>query len=216
MFKVITILFIQIFLILGCTSNQMVSFNNEELFRISNKKDNILLKVIDFDSVEPLIGANIIIANGNKENTSTDIDGIAYITKGITRNIKISYIGYKTINFIIEDSTIDNVLIKMKAEEFTGNFEYAFSPDKNDAKRDISNGIIQIYKDINDSTKDIAINLSSKYGFKFSYPDEVIMILNVEEYNNTVIRFLEKRNGINWYERFKTELDARIKENYKK
>jgi hypothetical protein len=215
MFKVITILFIQIFLISSCTSNQVVSFNNEELFRISNKKNNILLKVIDFDSSEPLVGANIIITN-NKLDTYTDIDGIAYIPKENNENIKISYIGYKAINFIVEEQTIDNILIKMKADEFTGNFEYAFSQDQNDARRDISNGIIQIYKDINDSTKNIAKNLASKYGFKFNYPDEIIMILNVEEYNNTVIKFLEKRNGTNWYERFNTELDARIKEDYKK
>ena len=100
----------------------------------------------------------------------------------------------------------------MNVEEYSFG-EYAFSVDRYDANRDISNGIIQIYKDINDSNKEISKNLASKYGFKFNYPDEVIMILNVEEYNNTVIKFLEKRNGTNWYERFKNELMHIIQEN---
>ena len=215
MYKIITILFIQIVLMLSCTSNQVISFNNEELFRIANKKNNILLKVINFDSAEPLIGSNIIFENNNTLNTSTDFDGIAYLPKGIIGNIKISHIGYQSVNFEIEDISVDNILIKMKAEELTGNIEYAFSLDKNDARRDISNGIIQIYKDINDSTKNIVTNLASKYGFKFNYPREVIMILDVEEYNNTVINFLEKRNGANWYDRFNAELEERIKENNK-
>ena len=104
----------------------------------------------------------------------------------------------------------------MNVEEYSFG-EYAFSVDRYDANRDISNGIIQIYKDINDSNKEISENLASKYGFKFNYPDEVIMILNVEEYNNTVVKLKKemaltgmKDLKMSWMQEFKKI----IKNNY--
>ena len=84
----------------------MVSFNNEQLFGIKFKKDRVLLKVVDFDTSEPLIGANISIPNTDLEIASTNIDGLTDIPKGISGNITISYIGYKSINFEIDDSSV--------------------------------------------------------------------------------------------------------------
>ena len=196
-------------------TTKLKNYIYKNLDGIKFKKDRVLLKVVDFDTSEPLIGANISFPNTDLEIAPTNIDGLTDIPRGISGNITISYIGYKSTNFEIDDSSVYNILVKMNVEEYSFG-EYAFSVDRYDANRDISNGIIQIYKDINDSNKEISKNLASKYGFKFNYPDEVIMILDVEEYNNTVVKYLEKRNGTNWYERFKNELDARINENYKK
>jgi hypothetical protein len=210
--KYLSLFFTLILFMPSCCSTEFISFNSDQLSKLSVKRNKILLKVIDIDTAEPLIGANITIANNKAENTSTDFDGLAYISKGTIGNITLSYIGYNSVNFELNNHLIENILVKMKAEDYIGTTHYLFSKDKNDAKRDISNGIIQIYEDINDSTGVIKNNLSNKYGFNYSYPNINIMILDVDEYNQEVIKYLEKRNGSNWYARFKSELTARIRE----
>jgi hypothetical protein len=214
--KFLSLFFILTLFISSCSSTEFISFNNEQLSKVSVKKNKILLKVIDIDTVEPLIGANIIITNNKAENTSTDVDGLAYISKGTIGNITVSYIGFNSVNFELNDVSIENILIRMKAMEFTGIVHYIFSKNRNDAKRDISMGIIQIYEDINDYTELIKNNLSKKYGFKYDYPDLNVMILDVDEYNQEVIKYLEKRNGSNWYDRFKSELATKIREKFNK
>jgi hypothetical protein len=210
------------FLIIGfllfipsCSSTQLVTFNDRELIQTNNGRNGVIIKVIDFDTSEPLIGANITILGSDLKNIPTNYEGIAFLTKGIIGNIKISFIGYETVKFAILDTSIDNILVRMKTDNIMVT-EYAFMLDKDDAKKDISNGIIQLYQVLDDSTQLIYKELASKYGFKFNYPDGVFMIIDVEEYNNTVIKFLENRNGTNWYERFENELNARIAENSKK
>ena len=209
-------LFFIIFFIPSCASIEFITFDSDQLSKLFVKGNKILLKVIDIDTAEPLIGANIIVSYNKADNTSTDIDGLAYISKGTIGNITVSYIGYTSVNFELNNRSIENILVKMKPEDFSGMYHYLFSKDKNDAKRDISKGIIQIYEDINDSTEVIKNNLSKKYGFKYTYPDLNIMILDVDGYNQEVINYLEKRNGSNWYERFNSELTARIKEEFNK
>lgn len=215
--KFLSLFFVLILFLPGCSSTEFISFNSDQLSKLSVKRDKILLKVIDIDTTEPLIGANITIANNKAENTSTDIDGLAYISKGTIGNITLSYVGYSSVNFELNNYSTENILVKMKVDMYEGRIiHYLFSMKKNDAKRDISKGIIQIYEDINDSTEVIKNILSKKYGFKYSYPDINIMILDVNGYNQEVIKYLEKRNGSNWYVRFKSELAARIREKFNK
>lgn len=214
--KFLSLFFILTLIIPSCSSTEFISFNNEQLSKVSVKKNKILLKVIDIDTAEPLIGANIIITNNKAGNTSTDVDGLAYISKGTIGHITVSYIGFSSANFELDNRPIENILVKMKPEDYSGMSHYLFSKDKNDAIRDISKGIIQIYEDINDSTEVIKNNLSKKYGFKYTYPDLNIMILDVDGYNQEVINYLENRNGSNWYDRFKSELEAKIREKFNK
>ncbi|OQA69022.1 MAG: hypothetical protein BWY38_00664 [Ignavibacteria bacterium ADurb.Bin266] len=209
------IFFILIFLFLSCSQKQLVTFNSEELTGIKIQSDRIILKVIDHDTAEPLIGANINFTNSDIEIAPTNINGLTFIPTGFIGNIKVSYMGYKSTSFEIKSNSLNNILVRMVKEEFIVT-EYVFIRDKNDAKKDLSSGIIQIYENIYDSTQVIKENLAKKFGFKYNYPSESIMILNVDEYNQEVIKFLEKRNGSNWYERFKSELDSRINEKFKK
>ena len=141
-------LFFIIFFLSSCASTEFIAYDSDQLSKLSPKANKILLKVIDVKTEEPLIGVNIIVSNNKTENISTDFDGLAYISKGTIGNITVSYIGYSSVNFELNNRSLENILVKMKPEDYSGMYHYLFSKDKNDAKRDLSKGIIQIYEDL--------------------------------------------------------------------
>ncbi len=59
--------------------------------------------------------------------------------------------------------------------------------------------------------KSITEKVATKYGLKVYWPEEVYMIVSVDQYNDTKIKYLEKQNGKDWYPRFLKDLEIALK-----
>ena len=90
--------------------------DHKQMSQFSTGKDKITFIVLDYDTDEPLIGAEIYSFNLKKFLATTDIDGIAITHKGLDGNIEVSYIAYYPICFKLDDKSIDSVLLWMKPE----------------------------------------------------------------------------------------------------
>jgi hypothetical protein len=93
---------------------------------------------------------------------------------------------------------------------------YQDSPDYNyiSAKLDIRNGSIKLIHTgfRNTSSKDKEIDeVADKYGFKNSYigyDTTKQIIAGISNYNEVMEAYLKVRNGINWREKYQTEVDS--------
>ena len=92
------------------------------LFHWQSFSQTIRGTIKDAASSQPLIGANIILENGN--GTATDIDG-KYIIKTDpgTYNVVFKYIGYKDITKKItlkkEESIVVNINLELNSEQLS-------------------------------------------------------------------------------------------------
>lgn len=73
-------------------------------------QNNNSYKVIDAYTEEPLVGAAVI---AGQLGSYTDSKGF-FMLDNRTTEVEISYIGYETINCILQDLLVDDILIKMK------------------------------------------------------------------------------------------------------
>ena len=162
----------------------------------------------DIDTKEVLVGANIII-EGTATGVATDIEGKFNLsTLSDTTIIKISYVGYTSIIDTVIFNNISPLHLEyaLKAENYiTDDFGIWLSKDS--AIRDVASNHYYIYESFDDSLKSSTNQLAAEYGFEFKWFGERGYVLSVKDYNDYVIKELEKRNGINWYESFKNKLN---------
>jgi hypothetical protein len=174
-----------------------------------NYKQNIMGSIYDSKTNKPVVGANVVIVD-SKEGVSTNGDGNFILSLNPGKYIlRVSCIGFKNLidTISITNNNKMNVL-RYGLEEYTMEIsEVAFCLSKEAAIRDISQKQYCIYIHWpSDSMQSIAKKVALKYGFTICWPEGVFYLYNVGDYNETMIKYLENRNGENWYENYLEDL----------
>ena len=99
--------------------------------------------LIDEDTKKVIPFANIVFNSKDYKGTSTDIDGVFYVTSKI-ENITISYIGYETRVLKVSNIKTQFIKLKQKTSELD---EVVINNSENRAHRIIRNAVSN--KDIN-------------------------------------------------------------------
>jgi len=91
-------------------------------FAVSGQTGTIRTLVIDDETGETLIGANVLI-DGTMQGSITDLDGVAMINNlnPSTYNIKVSYISYQTTTISdvnVEPNKVNSLTIRLKSVNF--------------------------------------------------------------------------------------------------
>ena len=179
-----------------------------------NNKQTVYGIVLDSKTKEPVLGANILIANLN-DGVTSDENG------NFTLSLNPGQVCIKNILHWI-DSLIDTINItgnnnkflryELESTEIKVIEEKVFVLTKEVAQKDISQKRYRIFIVEYDQTiRNITEKVAKKYGFKVYWPDDVYMIVTVDQYNKTMIKYLEKLNGKDWYSRFNKDLDIALK-----
>ena len=170
--------------------------------------------IIDGKTKEPLVGANVLILNLN-DGVSSDKSGSFYLFLNPGKYVlKISCIGYNSLIDTINITNHNNKFLRYELEstEIKVIEEKVFVLTKEVAQKDISQKRYRIFIVEYDQTiRNITEKVAKKYGFKVYWPDDVYMIVTVDQYNKTMIKYLEKLNGKDWYSRFNKDLDIALK-----
>ena len=86
------------------------------IFSISAFSQNLTIKgkVLDSETLRPLLSANLIIVDKNI-GTATENDGSFILSGNISSNdiLKISYVGYSTQEISLKDKDLQNLTIKL-------------------------------------------------------------------------------------------------------
>jgi hypothetical protein len=181
------------------SSLAQTKFGNEQIIQYSSNKSKITFEIIDFDSNEPLIGANLYSKDGNQLLGQTDLYGIVVIDKQISNRFYAKYIGYDSLDFLI-DNNIDCIIVRLIPSEL--NYGFVIDPYKNyslnksislEAVKDLGSKKIQLYSQTKPTNEQI--ELANNYGFKFLNNNEksgnYIFI-----YNEEVLNYLNKKYQI--------------------
>lgn len=173
--------------------------------------------IIDGKTKEPLVGANVLILNLN-DGVSSDKSGSFYLFLNPGKYVlKISCIGYNSLIDTINITNHNNKFLRYELEEIEirGTEEKVFVLTKEAALKDISKKQYRIFiAEYDDSIRTIIEKVAVNYGFKVYWPDDVYMIITVDQYNDTMIKYFEKQNGKGWYSRFIKDLDIALKRKY--
>jgi hypothetical protein len=161
----------------------------------------------DMESLENLTGCTIQII-GSEIGAATNLDGEFKLLSPFDPTIiQVSYLGYNSVIDTLEfQSTLTiNLEIKLK-KQYKEIDEIVITPSlltpKQKAIDDIAKKHIYLYEKFEDTNKIIDKKLAFKYGFEYQNGDTSLM----KSYNDYMIKYLEKRNGKNWYQKFKIEL----------
>lgn len=179
-----------------------------------NNKQTVYGIVLDSKTKEPVLGANILIANLNDGVTSDENGNFTLSLNPGKYVLKISYIGYDSLIDTINITGNNNKFLRYELEstEIKVIEEKVFVLTKEVAQKDISQKRYRIFIVEYDQTiRNITEKVAKKYGFKVYWPDDVYMIVTVDQYNKTMIKYLEKLNGKDWYSRFNKDLDIALK-----
>ena len=179
-----------------------------------NNKQTVYGIVLDSKTKEPVLGANILIANLNDGVTSDENGNFRLSLNPGKYVLKISYIGYDSLIDTINITGNNNKFLRYELEstEIKVIEEKVFVLTKEVAQKDISQKRYRIFIVEYDQTiRNITEKVAKKYGFKVYWPDDVYMIVTVDQYNKTMIKYLEKLNGKDWYSRFNKDLDIALK-----
>jgi len=171
--------------------------------------------VRDKDTKEILVGANVII-EGTTVGVATDIEGKFKLPiVSDTTIIKISFISYKSLvdTVIFNNHTTLKKEFEVSAEDLNIISDDVIWLSKDSAIRDIKNNHYYIYERFDDSLETVVNNLASEYGFSFKWFEKEPWRFVVNEYNDYVIKVLEKRNGISWFESFQIKLNQILHKN---
>ena len=179
-----------------------------------NNKQTVYGIVLNSKTKEPVLGANILIANLNDGVTSDENGNFRLSLNPGKYVLKISYIGYDSLIDTINITGNNNKFLRYELEsaEIKVIEEKVFVLTKEVAQKDISQKRYRIFIVEYDQTiRNITEKVAKKYGFKVYWPDDVYMIVTVDQYNKTMIKYLEKLNGKDWYSRFNKDLDIALK-----
>lgn len=160
------------------------------------KTGTIRGKIIDVETLEPLIAANVIIEYTTL-GAATDVEGNFIIAKVPTGSYKlvITYVGYEKTTlgpFEIKADTDLNITVSLETSWGKLSAE--------DAWEDINKGVIQIYLCGWPLYTKKNTELAEKYGFIIACTGCEPM--NTARYDSVMIDYLKTRNGDNWYEEF--------------
>ena len=168
------------------------------IIQLATGKDNITFTVLDYETNEPLIGAEIYSFNLKKVLATTDIDGVAITENELVGNLEVSYIAYYSICFKLDDKSIDSIQLWMKPSPLNlgdGVVDLdtnTVSPSENgkiDSEQDLIDNKIQLL--INSEPTEEQFIYAKNHNFKFKIWQGSKRYR--EAYNAVVIDFLNKK-----------------------
>ena len=167
--------------------------NDDQIIQLSTGKDKLIFNVVDSDDGEPLISAKIYSFNKKDNIAYTDINGNAEIEKGIPGSFEVSFIGYKSACFKIQDETIDSISVKLKIEVhltddymvYNAEYDSACKSAKELAKYETKKGNVYLYykNEPSDEQQDFAKGHSFYFKPWKGKFDEAMEIFNTEVIN---------------------------------
>ncbi len=173
------------------TSKQIVQYNTG--------RSDIIFNLIDFDSNEPLIGADILSRDSNKSLAYTDVDGIAIVNNLMLEKYIVKYIGYKPFCFEIIDRSVDSIVIRLKPAQYEFGFMiYNYNYDSllivaaKDAENDLLNGEVCLL--YNEEPTDEQSEFAQNYNFEFTKMEKPSAYISV--YNDVVLKYLDNKFNI--------------------
>ena len=190
-------IFFAICLYFNISSLAQIKFGNEQIIQYSSNKSKITFEIIDFDTNEPLIGANLYSKDSNQLLGQTDLHGIVVIDKQISNNFYAKYIGYDSLDFLIDNNNIDCIIVRLIQSELS--YGFIIDPYKNyslnksislEAIKDLGSGKIQLYSQTKPTNEQN--ELANNYGFAFINNNEKssnYMFI----YNEEVFSYLNKK-----------------------
>lgn len=171
---------------------------DKQIRQFSTGKDKITFTIHDEENNEPLIGAEIYSFEQEKILATTDINGIAVTEKGLKENLEISYIGYFSLCFKLDDNNIDSVMLWLKPEpiyfwdgvvDFDTSKVSPIKKGKSDAKKDLVENKIQLLTNTDPTEEQLYFAKSHDFEFNIWAGDKHYR----EAYNEVVIEFLNKK-----------------------
>jgi len=86
-----------------------------------------------------------------------------------------------------------------------------FYLSQKDAIEDLSKNKHFIYFKIPDSLNHIILPITTKYKFKFEWPENRYMLINIYGYNKIVIEYMKYENGFYWEYEFLDDVEKELK-----
>lgn len=158
--------------------------------------DLISIKILDFETDEPIIGAVVYSLTSGDTLAITDIDGNASFNQGIKGIIEIIYVGYDPLCFKLNNDEIDNITARIIENVDIGFKFYSYDRDslwkaaEYDADADLRSGIIRIIFNKEPSSEQMAF--AENHSFNF-YIDEKQNPDYYLSYNEVVLDYLSKK-----------------------
>jgi hypothetical protein len=123
---------------------------SDQVTQLSKGSDVVSIKIIDFDTNEPIIGAVVFSILSKDTLTTTDIEGNGSFRKGVSGNLEILYVGYDPLCFNLNSPDVDYIVARIKLNVdigfkfYTYNVDSLFKAAKKDAEADLKLGIVRI------------------------------------------------------------------------
>lgn len=181
-------------------------YSENQIIQYSNGDSLLLFKIIDFDTDEPLIGVSIYSTTDKTKIGETDINGLFTCNKSLDNRLRFSYTGYEGVCFKLIDSTINEIIIRMKnysvpdCDLIVTEAEDKFHQDNldeveaiSDANKDIENNILQLF--YRDELTEEQLEFASNYGFNFVDGKDKTWQYTYG-YNRVVLYFLSNKHQI--------------------
>ncbi len=181
-------------------------YSDNQIIQYSNGDSLLLFKIIDFDTDEPLIGVSIYSTTDKTKIGETDINGLFTCNKSLDNRLRFSYTGYEGVCFKLIDSTISEIIVRMKnysvhdCDLIVTEAEDKFHQDNldeveaiSDANKDIENNILQLF--YRDELTEEQLEFANNYGFKFVDGKDKTWQYTYG-YNRVVLYFLSNQHQI--------------------
>jgi hypothetical protein len=171
---------------------------NENINQYATGRDRITFYIFDCETNETLIGAMIYSFNKDKILGTTDLDGIIITDKGLIGNLELSYIGYYSICFQINNTNIDSISLWMKQMplnygpgivDLDTNTISQSKQGEFDAQKDLIDGNIQLLMKSEPTEEQLLFAASHNFEFIVFEGNKSFR----EAYNEVVIDFLNKK-----------------------
>ena len=169
---------------------------DKQIMQFSTGEDKITFTVLDYETNEPLIGAEIYSFEQNKILATTDINGFAVAEKGLKGNLEVSYIGYYSFCFKLNDNNIDSLVLWLKPDLIYFGDGVVFdtnkvspSKKKSDAKEDFIESKIQLLTKTEPTEEQLLYAKNHGFEFKIWLGDKHYR----EAYNEVIIGYLNKK-----------------------
>lgn len=197
-------LFKVLFVIISLISSSFCQqdIDDKQVSQFSTGKDKITFIVLDYDTDEPLIGAEIYSFQQQKILATTDIDGIAITEKVLKGNLEVSYIGYYPECFKLNNDSIDSIKLWLKQAPLNfgdgivnldTNTVSPIEKGESDAKEDIIESKIQLLTGSDPAEEQLLYAENHNFEFKLWEGNKSYRAA----YNEVVIAFLNKKFDIN-------------------
>jgi len=169
---------------------------DDQVIQSIEGNDVLSIKILDFETDEPIIGAVVYSLTSGDTLAITDIEGNASFNKGVKENIEIIYVGYDPLCFKLKNGEIDNITARIILNINIGFDFYTYDVDslwraaEHDAEADLKSGIIRIIFNQEPTTEQMTFAENHSFNFYIDEnqnPDYYLF------YNEVVLDYLSKK-----------------------